>query len=155
MDNLAVTQKYLDYRKNVLEYTNIDMNLSLENNKQVYIAVFDIPTKSILKKANTKTLALIFGLNTHIYSSNGDVIVELEKNNDVMKAMQSLFISSPQVLNSMELVDNYSYYESKNVRAYLKTKDGIYFKELKNKTKEEKFLNMLMENVLANISKHI
>lgn len=155
MTNLMVTEKYLNYRKNVLEYTNIDMNLTLENNNQVYIAVFDIPTNSIIKNANTKTLALIFGLNTHIYCGNGDAIVGLEKNKDVMKTMQSLFISSPQVLNSMKLVDDYSYYESKNIRAYLKTRNGIYFKELTNKNKEEKFLNMLIENIIVSISKCI
>ncbi len=44
-----------------------------------------------------------------------------------MNAMQSLFISSSQVLKSMQLVDDYSYYESSNVRAYLKTRRGVYF----------------------------
>ena len=51
--------EYLEYRENVLKYTNIDMNLELENDEQV--------------------------------------------------------------LKSMQLVDDYSYYESSNVRAYLKT----------------------------------
>ena len=49
----------MEYRENVLKYTNIDMNLELENDEQV--------------------------------------------------------------LKSMQLVDDYSYYESSNVRAYLKT----------------------------------
>lgn len=70
-----------------------------------------------------------------------------------MNAMQSLFISSSQVLKSMQLVDDYSYYESSNVRAYLKTRREVYFQELTNKSREERFLNMLMENVLITISK--
>ena len=53
----------------------------------------------------------------------------------------------------MQLVDDYSYYESSNVRAYLKTRRGVYFQELTNKYREERFLNMLMENVLITISK--
>ncbi len=148
MDKVKFTEKYLKYRDNVLKYTNIDMNLELENDEQVYIAVFDIPTESGILFGHTKTLALVFGLNTHIYFGNGDVIVGLEKNKYIMKAMQSLFISSPQVLKTMQLVNDFSYYESSNVRAYLKTGKGMYFKELTKKSREEKFLNMLMENVL-------
>lgn len=59
MDEKRVVSKYLEYRENVLKYTNIDMNLELENDEQV--------------------------------------------------------------LKSMQLVDDYSYDESSNVRAYLKT----------------------------------
>lgn len=59
MNEKSVVSKYLEYRENVLKYTNIDMNLELENDEQV--------------------------------------------------------------LKSMQLVDYYSYYESSNVRAYLKT----------------------------------
>ncbi len=88
MDKVKVTDKYLKYRDNVLKYTNIDMNLELENDEQVYIAVFDIPTESGILFGHTKTLALVFGLNTHIYFGNGDVIVGLEKNKYIMKAMQ-------------------------------------------------------------------
>lgn len=153
MNEKSVATKYLEYRENVLKYTNIDMNLELENDEQVYIAVFDIPTGSGILYGHTKTLALVFGSNVHIYLGNGDAIVGLEKNRDIMKAMQSLFISSSQVLKNMQLVDDYSYYESSNVRAYLKTRRGVYFQELTNESREEKFLNMLMENVLIAISK--
>ena len=91
MNEKSVVSKYLEYRENVLKYTNIDMNLELENDEQV--------------------------------------------------------------LKRMQLVDDYSYYESSNVRAYLKTRRGVYFQELTNKSREERFLNMLMENVLITISK--
>lgn len=59
MDEKRVVSKYLEYRENVLKYTNTDMNLKLENDEQV--------------------------------------------------------------LKSMQLVDDYSYDESSNDRAYLKT----------------------------------
>lgn len=42
---------------------------------QVYIAVLDIPKGSGIQYRHTKTLALVFGSNTHIYWGNGDVIV--------------------------------------------------------------------------------
>ena len=73
MNEKSVVSKYLEYRENVLKYTNIDMNLEIENDEQVYIAVFDIPTESGILYGHTKT-------------------------RDIMNAMQSLFISSSQVL---------------------------------------------------------
>lgn len=155
MDKINVSKQYLQFRNQVLRYTNVDMNLELENDEQVYIAVFDIPTESGIVCCHTKTLALLFGLNTHIYLGNGDAITGLEKNKDVMQAMQSLLISTPQVFRKMQLVEKYEFYDSKNVRAYLKTRKGIYFKEINNDCKEDRFLTMLLENILGTISKHM
>lgn len=149
----GVTQRYLDLRENALKYTNTDMNLQLQNDEQVYIAVFDIPIESNFVSAQTQTLVLLFGLNTHIYHGSGEVLTELEKNEGVMRAMQSLFISCPQVLKTMRLTTDIAYHESSNIRAYLKTRRGTYFKELDMGKREDRFLNMLMENVLAEIAK--
>ena len=134
---------------------NVDMNLMLQSDEQIYIAVFDIPLQSMLLHNNTKTLGLVFGLNTHIYWETGDVSVGLEKNKNVMKAMQSLFTSGQQVLRTMEVIDNYEYYESENIRAYLKTRKGVYFKEIIGQSKEERFLKMLVENVLKAIANNL
>lgn len=146
-------KRYLDLREKALRYTYEDMNLRLQNDKQVYIAVFDIPLQSLLVGCSTQTVVLLFGLCTHIYHGSGEVFTNLEKNVGVMKAMQSLFISCPQVLKAMQMTMNIEYYESNNIRAYLKTSSGIYFKELKQENKEDRFLNMLLENVLAEIAK--
>lgn len=152
MEN-KVSERYLALREQVLRYSYQDMNLTLDNDEQVYIAVFDIPLKSNIIGFQIQTLALVFGLNTHIYHGSGNVMVDLEKNEEVMKAMQSVLVSSHQVLEYMEKTENTEYYESKNVRVYLKTKKGIYFKELKENSREDKFLIMLMNHVLEAISK--
>lgn len=152
MIDRKISEKYLQYRERVLNYTNIDMNLALENDEQVYIAVFDIPLESNIISFQTQTLALVFGLNVHIYHGSGSVIVDLEKYEKVMKAMQSLLISSHQVLKKMKLVDNTDYYDSKNIRAYLKTRKGFFFRELNGDCKEDRFLSMLLSNVLKEIS---
>lgn len=143
MEN-KVSERYLALREQVLRYSYQDMNLTLDNDEQVYIAVFDIPLKSKIMGFQTQTLALVFGLNTHIYHGSGNVMVDLEKNEEVMKAMQSVLVSSHQVLEYMKRTENTEYYESKNVRVYLKAKKGIYFKELKENSREDKFLMMLM-----------
>jgi len=66
-----VSKEYLQYRAQVLKYTYQDMNLALEDDEQVYIAVFDIPLKSNILGFQTQTLALVYGLNTHIYHGSG------------------------------------------------------------------------------------
>ncbi len=63
------------------------MNLILETDRQVYAAIFDIPIKSNIIGFQTQTLALFFGLNTHIYHGSGEVLINLEKNKSVMKAI--------------------------------------------------------------------
>ena len=152
MSGYSISDVYLPYREHVLNYSHIDLNLKLETDNQVYIAVFDIPVKSCIVGMNLQTLALVFGLNTHIYFGNGDAWTGLEKNQNVMKAMQSLLISSHQVLSKMQLTNTPQFYESENIRAYLKTRKGIYFKELIGNCKEDKFLQMLLNNLQKEIS---
>lgn len=148
-------KQYLKYRQQVLQYTNVDMNLELENDEQVYIAVFDVPVESGIIGASTQTYALIFGLNTHIYFSSGDTFTGLEKNEKVMKAMQSLLISSHQVLRKMQLTQKVEFYESGNIRVYLKTRKGTFFKELTGDCKEDRFLLMLFDNLRKSIAEII
>lgn len=151
MGNGGVSEKYIEYREQVLNYKNTDMNLKLENDEQVYIAVFDVPVESAIIGANTQTFALVFGLNMHMYFGNGQVITGLEENMQVMKAMQSLLISAHQVLSKMHITNNTDFYQSKNVRAYLKTRKGIFFKEIIGDCKEDKFLLMLFNNLRKEI----
>lgn len=146
-----VSKKYLEYRMKVLNYTNIDMNLALENDEQVYIGVFDIPIESGIVGFQTQSLALVFGLNTHIYHGSGAVRVNLEDDSEVKRAMQSALISSHQALKSMKLTEDIEFYNSSNVRVYLKTGKGIYFKELNKSDKVDRFLEMLMNHILVKI----
>lgn len=153
MNKLIYNDNYFILRENVLNYTAQQMNLTLENDKQVYIAVFDMTIDSIIADNKSQTLAMIFGLNTHLYFSNGSYITGLEKDMRVLNAMQSLLVSSTQVLDNMRLTENTDYYESENIRAYLKTGKGIYFKELRMDNKKDKFLLMLLGEVINAISK--
>lgn len=158
MDNriikeLNVYSSYLQYRQAVLNYTSEDRGLTLNRDDQVYVAVFDIPLESGIVGYQTQTLALIFGLNAHIYHGSGECTVGLEKYPNVMRAMQSLLISSGQILPMMNPVSKLDFYNSKYVRAYLRAPRGLYFKELTGQTKEDKFLLMLLDNVLREIGR--
>ena len=158
MDNKLIGEKkvysaYLDYRNQVLKYTNEEMNLTLTSDDQVYIAVFDIPLKSGIVGNQTETLALVFGLNVHLYHGSGEVITGLEKDEDIKKAITSLMISASQILSVMELTENTEFYNSEHIRAYLKTRKGIYFRELTGNIKEDKFMGMLLNRIMKEISK--
>lgn len=158
MDNKLIGEKkvysaYLDYRNQVLEYTNEEMNLTLTSDDQVYIAVFDVPLKSGIVGNQTETLALVFGLNVHLYHGSGEAVTGLEKSISIKKAMTSLMISAPQVLPVMELTENTEFYNSDHIRVYLKTRKGIYFRELTGNIKEDRFMEMLLIRVMEEISK--
>lgn len=144
---MMVSQEYVRLRGNLLKCTSEDINLMLNNDEQIYIAAFDVPIESLIEGNRTQTLGLVFGLNTHIYFGNGGAVTDLEKDPKVMEAMQSLFISAPQVLDTMELTEDYEYYDSNRIRAYLKTRRGVYYKELSSDKKEDSFLIMLMNRV--------
>ena len=150
--NKKVSRQYLVNRAQLLNYTNKDMNLSLENDEQVYIALFDIPMESNVIGFQTQSLALVFGLNTHIYHGSGNVMVDLEKKPNVMQAMQSVLISVSQALPEMQLISDFAFYNSDKVWVYLKTQKGIFFKELSDEeNKVDRFLQMLMNHVMKQI----
>lgn len=158
MDNKLIGEKkvysaYLDYRNQVLKYTNEEMNLTLTSDNQVYIAVFDIPLKSVIVGNQTETLALVFGLNAQLYHGSGEAVTGLEKNINIKKAMTSLMISASQVLPVMELTETTEFYNSDHIRVYLKTRKGIYFRELIGNIKEDRFMEMLLTRVMKEISK--
>lgn len=130
MEN-KVSERYLTLRERVLRYSYRDMNLSLDNDEQVYIAVFDIPLKSNIIGFQTQTLALVFGLNTHIYHGSGNVMVDLEKNAEVMKAMQSVLISSHQVLGSI-ISCNLKPWNAKKRYRVQNASNGKYVEQISN-----------------------
>lgn len=152
VQNKKVYSDYLELRDKVLNYSYEDMNLELERDNQVYIALFDIPEQSDIVGNQTYSLALIYGLNTHLYLGNGQAITLLEKDKSVMQSMQSLLISSHQILDKMEITSNTDFYNSDNTRVYLKTKKGIYFKEISNNCKEDKFILSLLNKVMNSIN---
>lgn len=148
-----VYSNYLKYRQQILQYTDDDMNLRLDNDNQVYIALFDIPVQSNIIGFQTQSLALIFGLNTILIHGSGEAITELEKNVNVKKAMQSILVSSSQVLPFMKLSNDIEFYNSDYIRVYLKTSKGVYFKELNKKTNENSFIKMMLDHVLNEIAR--
>lgn len=61
-------------------------------------------------------------------------------------------ISSHQVLPYMKSTNDIGFYDSEYIRTYFKTGKGLYFRELKDKTKENDFIKMMMNHVLKEIT---
>lgn len=153
-----ISKEYLKLRKAVLNYTYRDMNLSLENNQQPYIAIIDIPVDSIVYNNRGYSLILIYGLNTHIYFYSGSYLIDLEKSNEVMKAMQSFFISIPQTFKSLKyttsIEEDFYSPNTDNWGIYIKTRDGIYYTKKLTDSKEDRFIKMLVNNIQREINKN-
>lgn len=147
--------KYLKNRENVLNYTNEDMNLTLNNNEQVYLAIIDIPTGSGIVDNEVMSIALIFGLNTHVYFANGNAKVDLEKNDDVMQLMQSVLISSHQALPHMKKVDDYEIQGLDSKHIYLKTSEGVFYTPLNSENQAQNFLEGMTNMLIREIGKYM
>lgn len=147
-----VSEKYLANRAQILRYTYEDMNLKIDNAEQVYIALFDFPAQSLVAQNSLQSLALVFGLNVHIYNSDGSSMLGLEKDPDVMKAMQSALISIHQAIPSMKKVKDYSGLPDGEPQVFLKTKSGVYFKKISTEDRVDQFLLGMRNLVLRTIS---
>ena len=66
-----------------------------------------------------------------------------------------MMISIPQILNKMQLISDTEFYNSENIRLYLKTRKGIYFRELAGEVKEDRFAEMLLRRVINEINRVI
>lgn len=139
---------YMQMRKRAFELRPENMEISLQNNEQIYASVADL-------NVNDSIVTLICTIDgtVSLYYSSGKYDIGLGKNEDVRQAAISLLISSGQCIKSMQRVDKYPV-ETKNIQVFLFSKDGIYQKIItsdENQTKEEKFLNFLIQNVLTSI----
>ncbi|HEY5536046.1 MAG TPA: hypothetical protein VIL99_14065 [Ignavibacteria bacterium] len=139
---------YKEMRKRAFTTKPEDIRIILENNQQVYAAVVDMNIKG-----NLVSLVCIFDGSVSLYYSNGKCDIGLGKKEKIKKAAISFLISSGQCIHIMNKTVNYSG-ETENMKVYLFTKAGIYLKEIsisKPESKEEKFLNFLVNNVLSAI----
>lgn len=145
MDNV-----YLGIREQAFSIKPEDINIVLENDKQVFAAIADIPVRG-----NIVTLFCSFDGTVSLYYSNGKLSTGLGENPAIRKAAMSLLISSGQCLPFMELMKS-SLLDESIMQVFLFYRDGIKSKKIDPdhaKTKEEKFLNFLIQNVLDEVRK--
>lgn len=89
-----------------------------------------------------------------MYYSNGKFDIGLGEKETVRKAAMSLLISSGQCLPYMDMYEN-SIIDKDVMQVFAFYRNGIKTKKIdilnKNKLKEDKFLNFLIQNVLSAI----
>lgn len=149
------TESYQKMKRNLLNYTNIDMNLKLDDDKQVYLGIIDVPNNSIIENNEVFSIGMIFGLNTHFYAANGNFKVDLEKNNQIMSAMNSLLISSGQVLSDENLVSLEKIDFTGKKQLILKANKGLYRFYLDGTTNDLIFLEKLTNKVIREVLKEL
>ena len=112
--------------------------------------VADIPVKE-----NVATLFCSIDGTVSMYYSNGKFEIGLGENDTIRKAAISLLISSGQCLPYMNSFKNHII--DKNVmQVFAFYRDGIKTKKIDvlSKSKEDRFLNFLIQNVLTAIRSH-
>ena len=147
-----VSEKYLNLRKQLLDCKPENIGVNLTKDDQVYVVAFDMPNETLVAGNHTVTLGLVFDCNVHMYFGNGSAWVDMENDGNVFQTMMSVCISAGQVLNKMKKTDHYDYYESSNVRAYLKTRKGVFYKELNPGVREDSFLLMMKDKMLEAVN---
>ena len=149
--NPELHPEYLAIRKRMLNFTNEDMNLTIPNDGKVYayLALVDIPVLD-----GYASIAMCFGSNCEVYFNNGTGDFELEKDESVKNASLRFLVSSTQVLHVMELTTDFAFKPSRNMRVFLKTTKGVYFKELDD-SKESRFLETLIKNVEISMENYL
>lgn len=149
------TELYQKMRNNLLNYSSDDMNLKLDNDNQVYLGIIDIPNNSIIENNEVFSIGMLFGLNTHLYMGSGDFRVNLEQNLSIMNSMNSLLISSSQVLDDNNLISVEEANFNGKKQLILKSQKGLYRFYLDGSTKELIFLGKLVNEILSNILKKL
>lgn len=139
---------YLGFREQAFSINAEDINIDLENSEQVFAIVVDIPISE-----NIATLFCSIDGTVSMYYSNGKFDIGLGEKEVVRKAAVSLLISSGQCLPFVNLYENHIIDHSA-MQVFMFFRDGIKTMKIDiahSKTKEEKFMNFLIQNVLTAI----
>jgi hypothetical protein len=141
---------YLGLREQAFLITPKDIEVYLENEEQVFAAVVDIPIRGKM----VTMLCLLDG-TVSMYYSNGKYDIGLGKIDNIRKAAASFLVSSGQCLKFMDPYESNEFIEQ-CIKVFLFYKGGIKTQKINIDglmTKEERFLNFLIQYVLSEIRK--
>lgn len=141
-------EAYLGLREQAFLITPQDIGVYLENNEQVFAAVVDIPINGRIV-----TMFCSFDGTVSLYYSNGKCDIGLGEKENIRKAAMSFLVSSSQCLKFMSSYKSNEIIEQ-SMQVFLFYKNGVKTQKIfvdSCKTKEEKFLNFMVQNILAAI----
>ena len=143
-----MNEVYLGLREQTFLITPKDIGVYLENNEQVFAAVVDIPVNGEIV-----TMFCSFDGTVSLYFSNGKCDIGLGKKENIRKAAMSFLVSSSQCLRFMDSYESNEIIEQ-SIQVFLFYKNGVKTQKIcidSLKTKEEKFLNFMVQNILSEI----
>lgn len=142
---------YLGLRKQTFSITSQDIGVYLENDEQVFAAVVDIPVSGKIV-----TMFCSFDGTVSLYYSNGKCDLGLGQRENIRKAAMSFLVSSGQCLKLMDSYESNEVIEQR-MQVFLFYNKGIKAQKIcidSLESKEEKFLNFLVQNILSEIRKN-
>ena len=140
---------YTGLRQQIFDLEPEQLMIELENEKQVYAAVIDMPIK-----IGIATLVCILDGTVNLYFSNGDVMLGSGQGyEEVRSSGMMLLFNVGHILHELKVADNYELPNNEDAVAFLLTKDTVYKTQFNmNKIKEYEqpiqFLNYLIQNTL-------
>lgn len=141
-----MNELYLGLREQAFLIKPQNIGVYLENNEQVFAAVVDVPVNGKIV-----TMFCSFDGTVSMYYSNGKCNIGLGKKENIRKAAISFLVSSGQCLKLMDSYESNKIIEQ-SMQVFLFYKSGVKTQKIcinSLKTKEEKFLNFLVQNVLS------
>lgn len=139
---------YSGLREQAFSINAEDINVDLENSEQIFAIIVDIPTTK-----NIATLFCSIDGTVSMYYSSGKFEIGLGEKEIIRKAAVSLLISSGQCLPFMNSYENHEI-DQNAMQVFVFFREGIKTKKIDIthiRTKEDKFMNFLIQNVLTAI----
>lgn len=149
----AKANSYNSLRTQVLNLKPRDIGIKLDNNRQVYAAVVDMPTS----ENNITTLMCTFAGTVSLCYQNGGRELGLgQKSEKIKQAGTSFLFSAGQMVQHMKRTTDFSVPKGKESYVFLLTRDNVFrtefdMKNINNYDINIELLNSLIQNVLNKI----
>lgn len=152
MTRYVKTNSYESLRNQVLNLRPRDIGIKLDNNRQVYAAVVDIPVSD----NNVASIMCTFAGNVSVCYRNGGRELGLGKNEKIKQAGTSFLFSAGQTVENMKKANNFNLPRENETYIFLLTRDNVFKTEYDMNHIDEydmniKLLNVLIQNLLHKI----
>jgi len=129
-----------------------DVQVTLTNNEQVYVAVVDIPAESGI----ATLVCAIDGSVSLYFSSGGGAIGIGQRYEKVREAGASFLVSAGQTIPLLSKASDFNLPQNNKASIYLLVRDGAYKAEFDMNNPQQsdqhiQFLNFLVQNTLTEI----
>ncbi len=150
-----MTNEYKTKRHQLFAHTNIDLNLRITNNDDVFLAVIDVPNESKLTNNEVISIGILFDTSVQLYFGNGKHKVGLEQDQAIMRAMQMLLVNLRQVSSYSHLANAPYQPVVDNKAIYYKNGNGVFKIDLLKQNRGQIFIHELVNDLIRAINSYL